>query len=492
MDDNLFRSVCAKVVDFIISYNNTYDTRVSTCDNIIEEVSPGDIYKNLHRVTELGSDFPLVFDEFKKIIVPNTLNWQHPYFFGYFPSGNSYASIIGDLLSSGLGIIGFSWVSSPSCTELESFCMSEMIRVMCLPFKTGVILSSSSDSILVAVLCARNRYKREECSKLVVYTSELSHTCVEKACMISNVKLKKIKCKSYKVDTIELESEIISDLDSHLIPCMIVGTFGTTSVLSFDNLEELGRLSKKYNLFFHVDGAYSGGSLLIKKYRKLCRGLNLSDSFNLNANKLLNINFDCTLYFFNDNKLLFTTLSVDSSYLTSDFQTNDLRNYDIVLSRRFRSLKLWLTLRLYGLKKMRIYIKKLFKLAKIGHKMLLESNVFEIINEVKMGLVCIAMSTNEDTLLLYRILNDSRKMYVTSSVVYNRYIIRISVNNIHSIKSFKDCILKIIDYGIDIKLNRYNDIHSIKRVSVVEKPEDFKKRYNLSQFKKVDKPNKTV
>jgi len=450
MDDEVFTLMSKKITEFI----TLYKTNKINLNKVSPSVNPGDILNKLTKIKNESEDFNIIFNDFKKIIFPNILNWQHPFFLGYFPSCNSYPSILGELLSAGLGIIGFSWSASPSSTELEMFCINEFIRIMKLPFKNGVILNTSSESILISMLCSKNKYKNNE--NLIMYTSELSHSCVFKNAKLLNINLKSIKYdNNFSLDVNILKENIINDIKNGLTPFYILATFGTTSLLSFDNIYEIGKICKEYNIYLHVDGAYSGCAIICKKYRKLLKGIEYVDSFNFNPNKLLLINFDCTFLFFNDKNLYYNHLSIDPSYLTSENNKIDFRNYDISLSRRFRSLKIWFTLRSYGIKKIQKYIKKKFKLAKILKHILINNDKrINIINNVIMGLVCFRI--NNDNILtekVYNYINNENIMYITSSIVSDMYIIRISINNINS-KDILYQIQKYISFVIDKFCNR--------------------------------------
>lgn len=471
MDDKIFKLMCKKVIDFIILYkNNKFDNKV------FPNIQPGDILSKLQPIKKESEDFNVIFNDFKDLIFPNILDWQHPYFLGYFPSCNSYPSIIGEFLSAGLGIIGFSWISSPSSTELEIFCINEFIRIMKLPFDNGVILNSSSESILITLICAKNKYKND--TNLVMYTTELANICVFKNAKLSNTKLKIIKHNSmFEMDIEDLKLNIEQDILNGLKPFYVLATFGTTSVLSFDNIQEIGKLCKQYNIYLHVDGAYGGCTLICKRYRKMLKGLSYVDSFNLNPNKLLLINFDCTFLFFNNKNMYLNLLQTHTTYLSNQSPI-DFKNYDLSLSRRFRSLKIWFTLRSYGIKKMQKHILKMFKYTKILKYLLLEDKRIHIINDIKMGLICFQIKDktdsieiiNQNTKFVYDYINQEGFMFISCGTISNIFFIRISLNNIYS-KIILYKIRNYISFVVDKLFNcENNNIFSNESlINLVEK-----------------------
>lgn len=444
MNQTQFKHACTIISDFIVKHKNTtYNTKL----NVYPQ--PGDLTSKLEslKFREKARNFDEIFKHFLNIIYPNTLNWQHPLFLGYFPSCNSYPSILGELLSAGLGTIGLAWKSCPALTELELFCINELINLMQLPFASGNILSSSSESIIISMITAIHSAKTDR-SQLVVYASDLAHSCVYKAASILQLKIKNIPVvkKTWQMDTNILKQRICEDLQHSLVPLYVCASFGTTSLCSTDNLEEIGKICHEYNMYMHVDAAYAGSAFFIKKYRKLAKGLHYANSININCNKLMLVNYDCTLALYKDTASLVDALSFDPPYLNSDFNRIDLRNYDISLSRRFRALKLWFTIHSYGTRGIRRFIKKTFRYARILAAMIRKNDSrLEIVNNVNFGLVCFRVpNSNSLTISLFQHLSKFENMYFTSSSIYGISFIRISINNVTSRIHLKEIVNKII------------------------------------------------
>ena len=228
--------------------------------------------------------------------------------------------------------------------------------------------------------------------QLVCYASSEAHSCVEKAAKMNLVKLRVIDPDSH--DSLRgdaLERAIERDVARGLTPFFVVGTLGTTSQVSFDNLTEIGNVCKKYpSLWFHVDGAYGGNAFLIPEMRKFKVGMEFVDSFEVNPNKLMMTAFDCTCMWVK-NVLTFTAaFAVDPLYLQHQHETSvvDLRHFGTPLSRRFRSLKLYFMFRMYGLKGLQSYIRRVIAMGKHFEKLVKADDRFEIRNDVHLGLAC--------------------------------------------------------------------------------------------------------
>jgi len=455
MDHLEFRRRGKEMIDYIADYLTNIEER-----RVTPEIEPGYLRPMLpDEAPENGEDWQNIQNDIERVIMPGITHWQHPRFHAYFPAGNSFPSILGEIFSAGLGIVGFSWSSSPACTELEPVMLDWLGRMMSLPDSFisdeqkkidsqtvsggGVLLSSASECILVAMLAARTikiRSQRLEnpslddgeiLSRLVCYTSKLAHSCVEKAGLIAMVKVHQLSVdEHYSLRGKVLDEQIEADKKKGLIPFFVCGTLGTTSCCSFDNFEELGQICQREQLWFHVDGAYAGAALICEEYRYLIKGFEFVNSFNTNPNKWLLMNFDCSCFWVRDKLAVIDAMSVDPVYLRHKHAEKviDLRHWGIALSRRFRSIKLWFTIRSYGVEGLRHYIREHCRLAKIFADLIRDDKRFDIIGDVLLGLVCFRLKgKNKLTEKLLTSINDSGQLHLTPSMVNEMLIIRFAL-----------------------------------------------------------------
>src|SRR5438034_3632926 len=182
-----FRAAGHRLIDWIADYRARAESLP-----VMARTGPGDVRRQLPARPPDGPEpFDAIVRDLDQIIVPGLSHWQHPRFFGYFPSNGSLAAVLGDYVSTGLGVLGLSWQSSPALTELEEVVTDWMRRMLGLSEAwSGVIQDTASSSTLVALLCARERSTnyslnrgglQDEESPLIVYVSEQSHSSVEKA-----------------------------------------------------------------------------------------------------------------------------------------------------------------------------------------------------------------------------------------------------------------------------------------------------------------------
>ncbi len=334
-------------------------------------VAPGDVRAALpeHPPTEPES-FDTVMADVERVIMPGVTNWQHPNWFAYFPANNSYPSILGELLSAGLGVQGMSWVTSPACTELETLMLDWMQELLDLPerFRStsdtggGVIHGSASEATLVAILSARFRATSGavnvdgDTSRLVAYATSQSHSSIEKGLRIAGIGTDRLRVvphdDAFAMRPDALAEMITTDRAAGLVPFFVNATLGTTSSTAFDPITSIGPICRQAGVWLHVDGAMAGIAALAPEFRWVHNGIEFADSYCTNPHKWMGVNFDCTTYWTSDRASLLGALSILPEYLRSAAAESgaviDYRDWQVPLGRRFRALKLWFTIRCDG------------------------------------------------------------------------------------------------------------------------------------------------
>src|SRR5262245_1683983 len=234
-----FRLAGHRLVDWIADYR----ARVETLP-VMSAVEPGAIRAQLPASPpEHAEPFEAVLADLDSIVMPGLSHWQHPAFFGYFPSNGELASVLGDYLSTGFGVIGLSWQSSPALSELEEVTADWVRQMVGLSAAwSGVIQDTASTSTLVALVCARERTSdyalgrrglQEGAPPLVVYASEQSHSSVEKAALLAGFGRENVRRvatdRSYALAPAALREAVVRDAALGLRPCAVVATTGTTT-----------------------------------------------------------------------------------------------------------------------------------------------------------------------------------------------------------------------------------------------------------------------
>ncbi|XP_017494245.1 PREDICTED: tyrosine decarboxylase-like [Rhagoletis zephyria] len=446
-----FRHRGKQMVEYIAAYMETIAKR-----RVTPNVEPGYLRSYLPESAPLKAEsWDSIMEDFEQYIMPGVTHWQHPRFHAYFPAGNSYPSILADMLSDGIGCVGFSWAASPVCTELEIIMLDWVGQMIGLPEQFlcfadpnskggGVIQGSASDCVLVCLLAARcaalKELKKAEpgaddaalMSKLVGYCSKEAHSCAEKAAMIALVKLRILDTdENFSLRGEPLKRAMEEDKANGLVPFFVSATLGTTSCCSFDALHEIGPICEaEGGVWLHVDAAYAGNAFICPEFRYLMRGIEYASSFNENPNKWALVNFDCSLLWVKDRFKLTQALVVDPLYLQHSYSERaiDYRHWGIPLSRRFRSLKLWFVIRNYGIEGLQKYIREHVRLAKRFEKLIRQDDRFEVMNQVKLGLVCFRLKGSDvmNQKFLSSI-NASGKLHMVPASLDGHYVIRFCV-----------------------------------------------------------------
>lgn len=404
---------------------------------------PGDVLKQIPVAPPIEEDsFERIFQDFKQIILPGVTHWQHPRFFGYFPSNSSPPSILAEMLIASLGVQCMSWASSPAATELEVRVMGWLREAMGLSADfSGVIQDSASSSTLIAIVVAREKISNfmineggYENRKLVAYCSSEAHSSIEKAAKIAGIGrryLRKIPVDSdQRMRTDFLERAIEEDKQQGMQPFFVVGAFGTTSSTAIDDLSEIAKISKRHGLWFHVDAAYAGSALVLPEIRPLARGICDADSVVVNPHKWLLTTFDCSALFIKAQDLLIRTFEILPEYLkTPECESViNFRDWSLGLGRRFRSLKLWFVFRWYGLEQIYSLLRNHILLAERLENWIKEDARFEIVARRHFNLVCFRLkASDEKNKQLLAGLNESGKLFLTHTRLNDQYVLRLVV-----------------------------------------------------------------
>jgi aromatic-L-amino-acid decarboxylase len=445
MDAEEFRKNGYAVVDWIADYYK----RVESFP-VLSQVSPGQIRSSLpSQAPSRGEPFENILQDIERLILAGITHWQSPNFFAYFPCNASGPAILGDLLSSGLGVQGMLWATSPACTELETLVLDWLVPALGLPEKFlststggGVIQDTASSATLCAILAARERATNYDSNRkgmsetLCGYSSAQAHSSVEKGIQIAGIGRENLRLievdDQFAMDPHALGNAIEEDRKAGRKPFFVCATVGTTSSNAIDPVPQIGEICREHGLWLHVDAAMSGTAALCPEFRYLHSGLEFADSYCFNAHKWMFTNFDCDCFYVADRKALIQTLSVLPEYLrnkaTESGAVIDYRDWHIPLGRRFRSLKLWFVLRHYGIEGLQFHIREHLRLAQEFASWVEQDSRFELAGRPPLNLVCFRLkSGDEANQRLMDALNRSGDLYLTHTRLNDRLTLRLCV-----------------------------------------------------------------
>ena len=442
-----FRREGHRLIDWIADYRATITTRP-----VMAQVAPGEVRAALPAAPpEAPVPMEDVLADLDRVVMPGITHWQSPRFFGYFPANAPLAGVLGDLVSTGLGVIGLSWQSGPAITELEEV-VTDWVRQM-VGLSTawsGVIQDTASTSSLVALLCARERSSgyamarggmQAGAAPLLVYASAQSHSSVEKAALLAGFgreHLRLVPCDdTHAMRPDAFAAMVAEDLARGLRPCAVVATTGTTAVTAIDPIGAMAAVAQAHGIWLHVDAAMAGSAMILPECRPLWDGVEQADSLVLNPHKWLGVPFDSSLYYVRDPQHLVRVMSTNPSYLQSaaDGQVKNLRDWGIPLGRRFRALKLWFVIREQGVAALRARLRRDMANARWLAEQVAATPGWRVLAPVPLQTVCVrhepaglgGTALDAHTTGWAERLNRSGAAYVTPAVLDGRWMVRVSV-----------------------------------------------------------------
>jgi aromatic-L-amino-acid decarboxylase len=468
MTEDEFRKVGYQIVDFIADY------RARVADRpVMAQGGPGAVRAQLPSAPPTSPEsFDEILRDLDRVILPGLTHWQHPQFFGYFPCNGTLSSVLGDYVSSGLGVLGLAWQSSPALTELEEVVTDWLRQMLGLPSGfQGVIQDTASTSTLVALLCARERLTgyganrgglQGERTPLTVYTSRHSHSSVEKAALLAGFGRDNIRAidhdAAYAMRAEALEAAVAADLVAARRPCAVVATTGTTTTTAIDPLAAIARVVTKHRLWFHVDAAMAGSAMVLPECRDLWSGVEHADSIVVNPHKWLGAAFDCTVYFVRDSEHLVRVMSTNPSYLQSaaDGQVRNYRDWGLPLGRRFRALKLWFLIREQGISGLQARLRRDMANARWLCAQVNAEPEWRVLAPVTLQTLCIrhepkgvtGEALDRHTLGWADSINRSGRAYLTPAILDDRWMVRVSIGAEQTERSHVEALWELIRQAV--------------------------------------------
>ena len=441
-----FRRQGAEVIEWIARYMETVEAHP-----VRSPLAPGEVRATLPlHPPQRPEPWAEVLADVDRVILPGITHWQSPNWFAYFPANASGPSILGELLSAGLGVQGMLWATSPACTELETHVLDWMVELLDLPerFRSdgaggGVLQDSASSATLCALLAARDRVVRAGAAigDLVAYASAHTHSSLEKGARVAGLVAGQVRVVDADDDFAMLPEALADamaeDRAAGRVPFFCCATVGTTSSLAVDPVAALAAAVADRGVWLHVDGAMAGSAAVCPELRWVNDGLDRADSYAFNPHKWLFTNFDCTCFWVADRGVLLDALSVLPEYLRNDATSSgaviDYRDWQVPLGRRFRALKLWFVIRHYGAEGLAHHVRRHVELAAGLVDRVEADERFVLAAPPRLGLVCLRHVDGDDaTQALLDAVNASGEQYLTHTRLDGRLVIRVSIGQTHT------------------------------------------------------------
>jgi aromatic-L-amino-acid decarboxylase len=447
------REIGYRVVDRIVAHLATLrDQRVGA------KGDPATLIPALREsAPEHGMEFEAVLDLAVRQVFHNSMHVNHPRFLSYVPGPSNFISAMADALISGYNIFAGTWVSGsgPAAVELT---VIDWLREFCgFPAGSGgLFVSGGTMANLTALAVARHVKLGERLPLATVYYSDQAHSSLEKALRVIGLPLGNLRKlpsdASYRLPVRELAQAIEQDRAAGKVPFCVIASAGTTNTGAIDPLREVSELARARDLWFHIDGAYGAAAAICQRGRDLLDGLDLADSLSLDPHKWLFQPFETGCVLVRDARHLSETFRILPEYLKDTHQHSEEFNFTdhgLQLTRGFRALKLWMSIKVFGMESFRAAIERGFELAEFAETCLRKMPGWEIVTRAQMGILCFRYSAIDDAAhmkLVQAILQDGFTL-ITSTVLRHQTVLRICTINP---RTTKDDIKQSLDRMSDL------------------------------------------
>jgi aromatic-L-amino-acid decarboxylase len=430
---------------------------------VMSQVAPGEIRAMLPpQAPEAPERFDRVLADLDTVVLPGITHWQSPNWFAYFPGNASGPSMLGDLVSSGLGVQGMLWSTSPACTEVETHVLDWLVPLMGLPERFlstgpggGVIQDTASSANLCAILAARELAGGAAVlPRLRGYASSQVHSSAEKGFRVAGMDAAQLRLidvdHEFAMRPDALEAAILADLEAGLVPFLVIATSGTTSSMAFDPMEAVAEICERHGVWFHIDAAMAGSAALVPELGWVAAGADRADSWCFDPHKWLFTNLDCDVLWVADRRPLLDALSILPEYLrnaaSESNQVIDYRDWHIQLGRRFRALKLWFVLRWYGAEGLRHHLSEHVALAGELSEWVDSHPRLERLTPTRLNLVCLGhVDGDEATQAMLDGINASGRAGLSHTRLGDRLAMRVCVGQTTTSRRHVEALRALLD-----------------------------------------------
>lgn len=416
-------------------------------------------------IREEAADAVEVLHLVENRVVPPGLNPASGNHFGYIPGGGLMSAAIGDYIAAVTNRYAGVYASSPGAVAIETRLVRWMSELVGYPADSGGYLASGGSlANLTAVVTARDDagIKSKDVKKNVVYLTSQTHHCVERALNIAGLRdcLKRFipVDNRFRLIPDELDSAIQKDLEDGLIPWMIVASAGTTDTGAVDPLDEIGKISLKNDLWFHVDAAYGGFFLLTEEGKKKMQGIELSDSVVLDPHKGLFLPYGLGALIVKDVVKLANAHRFSASYMQDtkvDSGIYSPAELSGELSKHFRGLRMWIPLKLHGIRAFRSALQEKLFLARYAWYQLNEMEDIEVGPHPQLTVFTFrwkpdAGDTEEMNRKLHRAILEDGRIFLSTTRIDDTFMLRLAILSVRAHLKQVDLFLEILQEKIEV------------------------------------------
>jgi aromatic-L-amino-acid decarboxylase len=351
---------------------------------------------------EQGQDIAHVLEQVQQDVFANVMPLAHPRFFAFIPSPNNFVSVMADALTAGFNAFVGSWMVAPGPAQVELVTIDWLRQLCGLPDTAGgLFVSGGSVATLTALTTARHIKLADDIQNAVIYCSDQTHSAVDRALKLlgfSADQLHKLPSdEQYRLPVAELRRAIETDRAAGKRPFCVIANAGTTNTGSIDPLPAIADICHAENVWLHIDGAHGGAGVLSEKGKELLRGIEQADSLILDPHKWLFQPYEIGCVLTRDSRWLRATFSVLPEYMrdvAGREEEVNFRDYGIQLTRNTRALKLWMSLKVFGLGAFREAVERGIALAELAEAQLRQASCWEVLTPAMSSIVTFRYTSN--------------------------------------------------------------------------------------------------
>ncbi|MCG7502228.1 aspartate aminotransferase family protein [Tenacibaculum sp. Mcav3-52] len=433
-----------KIVDIIAEHWATLEQKKPVASASRKEMDS--IF--LQEAPNEGMSAEKVLDFVMDNVIPNSTVISHPKAYSFVPGPSNFISTMADSLATGFNIFSGGWMVSPAAAELEIVTMNWLLQMYNFPVEKGggIFTSGGSMANLTALVTARRLKCGDDFSKAVIYLSDQAHSSNIKAIRVLGFKKEQIRILptdlEFRISINKLKNAIAKDRLEGLQPFCYIASAGTTNTGTVDPLNEIADICEEEDLWFHIDGAYGGAAILAEKGVKALRGIERADSLTVDPHKWFYQPYEIGCLLVKDASWLSGTFSEKPEYLR-DIEGNESEinfyDYGIQLTRRFRALKFYMSIKTYGLDAFKEAVTYNIQLADDVEKMLRKSRNWEIISPATLAVINfrynpigLNLSEKEIDELNQKIsqkIMESREAFLVTTILNKQVVLRMCLIN---------------------------------------------------------------
>jgi glutamate/tyrosine decarboxylase-like PLP-dependent enzyme len=451
------RAAASAIQDWAFTHSDTLHEQ-----SIGLTATPDELRPRLDRPPpERGRLFADILADFRGHIAPYAFRTNHPRFLAFVPGAPCLPSVLGDWLTAAANFFCGVWLEAAGPAQLETTVLDWFRQWLDMPESTrGVLTTGGSEANLTALVAARERVPNAERARIVLYVAEQRHWSVDRAAKVMGLAPEQVRPvpvdDDFRLRGDSLARRVREDRAAGAVPWAVVANAGATNTGTVDALTELVAVCRVERLWLHVDAAYGWAAVLTDRGRGELAGIGEADSVTLDPHKWLAQTFDVGCVLIRDGRMLTDAFTHRADYLQDVLPQEGEINYadhGIALTRRFRALKIWVSIQMLGLDWFRRLADHCCRLAVYAQARLETAGCFEILCPARLSIVCfryVAPDPDDVNARLVAALRETGRAFLSSTRLRGQFAIRMCFINWRTSASYVD---QIVDLLVELGAN---------------------------------------